>query len=246
MADNIFDDNYRRNFLSKADFKSLNDYLKNMDRLSKKKGGKYLELYNKDLEFIMSLNDDVFQDGGDIISIFGKKPNNTDDDEDDEKEITMTEQVCDTEAYVTRINNIVSKAPNKETELSMIKDKIQNNINIKQHIQRFIDIIKTIDNSITQNDFNLIKQITKLVSSNKLCLKEVFEYMGKALDKNLVPQEFIPKISELRSKKNTMTKAQYNNVKDTLIKTYVKKIGFRAVCIGKLVEKIIYVYKNKK
>lgn len=33
---NIFNDEYRRNFLKNADYKSLNDYLKNMDKLSKK------------------------------------------------------------------------------------------------------------------------------------------------------------------------------------------------------------------
>ena len=51
----LFDDNYRENFLRTADPLTLNDYLKNMEKLARK-GGKYLEMYNKDLYYLINLS----------------------------------------------------------------------------------------------------------------------------------------------------------------------------------------------
>jgi len=250
MTDKLFDDNIRRKLISTMDFKTLNDYLKNMDRMAKRKGGKYLEIYNKDLEYTMTLTDTEYQDEGNIFSLSGIQNNNinntnNNDSSDEEKQTTMTEQVCDTEAYVQRINNIINKTPQKETELNLIKTKITKN-NDKNCIYRFIDIIKSIDNSLTQNEYNLIKELTKIITKDKILIKDAFDYMGKALGKTDVSQEFIQKLSELRSKKTKMSKQQYNNEKDILIKNYIKKSGFKTVCISKLVEKIIYTSRKQQ
>lgn len=246
MTDKLFDDNARRKLISTMDFKELNDYLKNMDRLAKKKGGKFLEIYNKDLEYTMTLTDTEYQDGGNLFSLSGIQNSNTNDNDssDEEKHSTMTEQVCDTEAYVQRINNIINKAPQKDTELNIIKTKLTKNKD-KDCIYRFIDIIKSIDNSITQNEYNLIKELTKIIINDKMLIKDAFDYMGKALGKTDVSQEFIQKLAELRSKKPKMTKQQYNNEKDILVKTNIKKSGFKTVCLSKLVEKIIYTCRKK-
>ena len=246
MTDKLFDDNIRRKMISTMDFKTLNEYLKNMDRMAKRKGGKYLEIYNKDLEYTMTLTDTEYQDGGNLFSLSGIQNNNitNNDSSDEEKQTTMTEQVCDTEAYVQRINNIINKTPQKETELNLIKTKITKN-NDKNCIYRFIDIVKSIDNSLTQNEYNLIKELTKIITNDKILIKDAFDYMGKALGKTDVSQEFIQKLSELRSNKTKMSKQQYNNEKDILIKNYIKKSGFKNVCISKLVEKIIYTCRKK-
>lgn len=251
----IFDDNARRKLISTMDFKTLNDYLKNMDRIAKRKGGKYLEMYNKDLGYVMSLNDTDYQDGGDLLNLFPKQNDDDIDDDDDddlkvnikenENDITMTEQVLDTEAYVQRITNIINKTPQKETELAMIKTKLTKN-NDKNCVYRFIDIVKTVDNSLTQNEYNAIKELTKLIIHDNILLKTAFEYMGKTLNQANVSQEFVKKLAELRLIKHKMTKQQYNNEKDLLIKYYIKKNGFNNVCQSKLVEKIIYICRKNK
>lgn len=239
MSDKLFDDNSRRKLISTMDFKTLNEYLKNMDRMAKRKGGKYSEMYNKDLDYIMSVNDTEYQDGCSLINLC----DNTNKVIDQEKDITMTEQVCDTDAYVQRINNIINKAPQKEIELNTIKVKLMKN-NDKQCIHRFIDIIKTIDNSTTQDEYNLIKELTKMITNNKVLLKDSFEYMGKNMDKSIVSQEIVQKLSGLRSNKNKMDKSKYNNEKDMMIKYYIKKNGFKIVCASKLVDKIIYASRG--
>ena len=242
---NIFNDEYRKIFIKNADGISLNEYLKNIERLSKK-GGQYLEIYNKDLDFILTLNDTMFQDGGNIMSLVTKKKDDIDDKDDNEKNVTMTEQVCDTEGYIKRIDNIVNKNPQKKQELLMIKQKLLANTtnNNSQIIKRFVDIVKTCDNSLTQDEFNTIKQIIKIIVTNKSYIKEAYGYMGKALDKSKISEEFIKKISELRNKKNTLAITQYNKEKNDLFMNYVKKFGFNIIYTSKLVEKIIYAFKN--
>ena len=241
---NIFNDNYRRKFLQNADCNALNDYLKNMERLSKK-GGHYLEIYNKDLDFLLELNDNTYQDSGNIFNLLSEKPP-TDDNKDPNK-ITMTEQVCDTEGYIKRIDNIVNNNPQKVNELKAVKQQLlanYSNNNSSSTIKIFIDMIKNCDNSITQEEFNMINQIIKILISNKFYVKESFVYMGKVLDKNKVSEEFIKKIAELRNTKNTKNKSQYNTEKDNLFRDYIKKSGFSVICTSKLVEKIINAYKN--
>jgi len=116
MTDKLFDDNIRRKMISTMDFKTLNEYLKNMDRMAKRKGGKYLEIYNKDLEYTMTLTDTEYQDGGNLFSLSGIQNNNitNNDSSDEEKQTTMTEQVCDTEAYVQRIIILLIKLLRKK------------------------------------------------------------------------------------------------------------------------------------
>lgn len=245
MNDKLFDDNSRMKLISTMDFKTLNEYIKNMDRIAKRKGGKYLEIYNKDLDYIMSLNDTEYQDGGNLFSLFGtNNKKNNDDDDDDEKQVTMTEQVCDTEGYVQRINNIMNKAPQKETDLVKLKNTLTTTKN-KALVQKFIDIVKSVDNTLTQKEYNLIKDITKTIVNDKVSLKDAFEYMGKVLDKSAVSQELVQKLSILRTQKSKLGKQQYNNEKDQLIKKYIKDLGFKNVCISKLTEKIIYVCRKK-
>jgi hypothetical protein len=240
---NILDDEYRRNFIKSADGKSLNDYLKNIERLSKK-GGVYLEIYNKDIDFILTLNDTIFQDGGSIFNLVNEKKE--DDENENKNNATMTEQVCDTEGYIKRIDNIINKTSSQKVqELSIIKQHLTNNQNNKMSIiQRFVDIVKNTDNSLTQEEFNLIKQIINIIASNKNYMKNAYTYMGKVLDKNKISEEFIKKLSELRNNKANLTKIQYNKEKENLLKNYVKKYGFNSICVSKLVEKIIYAYKN--
>ena len=111
--DNIFNKDYRRKFISRADSNRLNDYLKNLEKLSIKKGGKYTEIYNDDLNFLMDMMDEmekkdvISQSGGHLLNMFvginikpSKKLNSKNNVEESEMQ--------DTETYISRINKITS------------------------------------------------------------------------------------------------------------------------------------------
>lgn len=265
----IFDDNYRRTFIKNADHKSLNSYLKNMEKLSMK-GGKFKEIYDKDLEYILDLNDKYYQDGGDLLGLLTEK--HTQDNRQ------MTEQpVCDTEGYLKRINNLTqntycslttqqtklcdNRCVARLQELEMIKkvlysdkDCIQTNNEWKTAIRKFIDIVLCCGETFAKPEnetfrFIYFRDLSKLITSNKKFLQEAFYYLGRVLqnERNKVSDEFMRKYSEMRLKKQTMTKDQYNIMKQNLMREYIIKLdpkGFEMVYTSKLVEKVLNSYKN--
>jgi len=267
---NIFNDEYRRNFLKNADYKSLNDYLKNMDKLSKK-GGNYFDMYTKDLEYIITLNDTQFQDGGNVLNmLMGKKT-------DTNKNIMSEQPVCDTEGYIGRINNITknsycslvtqqtnncnNKWTNRFNELELIKHALTNNVSCKttntdwiKSIRKFIDIILCCGSSFSKDEYEPLrtiyfKHITKIITHNPKFLKEAYSYLGRLLqnEKDKISEEFMKKYSELRNKKQTMSGQQYKTEKEKLIKYYIENLGinsFQTVLTSKFVEKVIHAYKK--
>lgn len=242
MNNNIFDDNYRKKFIDTADYKSLNDYLKYMERLSKK-GGKYLEIYNKDMDYL--LNMDINQPGNNVFNVFMCRGSNNSTIKDN----TMSEQSCDTEGYVNRITNICS---NKFNELQSIKQNLGNiNTDFSKYIKRFIDITLSINNQFDQSDYSQLathlNELIKITTHDDKYLREAFMYLGKALNtnKDKLSDEFMKKCAELRSKKQIIGKTQYRLTKEKLVNDYVIKIGFQSVYISKLVEKVINMYKNR-
>lgn len=265
----IFNDEYRKNFIKKANYKSLNDYLKNMEKLSKK-GGIYLEMYNKDLEFMLIQND-TYQNGGNIFNLLtGSKsnPNNK----------LMSEQpVCDTEGYIGRINSITknsycslvtqqtnncnNRCSNRFNEFESIKQALNNNISCKSNnkdwvraIHKFVDIMLCCGNLFSKDEYEPLrtiyfKDLTKIITHNPKFLKETFSYLGKILqnERGKLSEEFMKKYLELRNKKNTFTSQQYKEEKEKLIKYYIEVLGpngFQTVYMSKFVEKIINSYKN--
>ena len=243
MNNNIFDDNYRKKFIDTADYKSLNDYLKYMERLSKK-GGKYLEIYNKDMDYLLNMND-TNQTGNNILNVFMCSGSNNSNIIDN----TMSEQPCDTEGYVNKINNIWS---NKFNELKSIKQNLGNiNTNFSKYIKRFIDITLSINDQFDQSDYYQLSihlsELIKITTHDDKYLREAFMYLGKALNNNKdkLSDEFMKKCAELRSKKQIIGKTQYKLTKEKLVNDYIIKIGFQSVYVSKLVEKVINMYKNR-
>ncbi|QKF93800.1 hypothetical protein QKU48_gp0342 [Fadolivirus algeromassiliense] len=266
---NIFDDNYRRTFIKNADYKSLNSYLKTMEKLSKK-GGKYKEIYDGDLDYILTLNDSYYQDGGDLIGLLTEKQST------DKR--TMTEQpVCDTEGYLNRINNLTqntycslttqqtktcdNRCVARLQELDKIKqvlvaDKecIQTGSDWIKAIRKFIDIVLCCGETFARPEnetFRVVyfKDLSKMITSNKKYLQEAFKYLGRILqnEKNKVSEEFMRKYSDMRLKKGTISKEQYNTLKQNLMREYITKLdpkGFEMVYSSKLVEKVLNAYKN--
>lgn len=273
MADNnnIFNDEYRKNFLRIADYKSLNDYLKNMDKLSKK-GGKYLDMYSKDIDYLLTLNDTQYQDGGNIMNLFMRGNNKSTSSEKQQ----MTE-VCNTEAYVNKITNITQNSycpivtqktnkcdntcVNRFSELQSISQVLSDDITCKKQssdwikaIRKFIDILICCGSTFSQDQYEPLrtiyfKNLSKLITNNPKFLKEAFTYLNKILqnEDNILSEDFMKQYSELRNKKHTMTQAQYITAKEKLIGDNIIKLGpsgFQTVYTSKFVEKVIYAYKK--
>jgi hypothetical protein len=267
----IFDDKYRENFMRAADPISLNSYLKNMNKLAKRKGGKFMEIYNKDLTFLVGLNDTMYQDGGDLSTLFSQLPKKQIAPRYDNQ---MTE-VCDTEAYIGRINNITKNSyctlttqdtgicdntcETRFQELETIK-KVLNpdcrsmNLNHIKAIRKFIDIVICCGDVFTKTEYEPLrtiyfKDLSKVVTKNDGYLREAFSYLTKILqnEKNKLSEEFMRDYSTLRKAKSSTPRAQHKANKEKLIGNYITKLGpegFQKVYSSKLVEKVINSYKK--
>ena len=251
MSDNnkIFDDNYRENFIRSADPIALNDYLKNMERLSRK-GGKYLDMYNKDLIYLLDLNDTVYQDGGNLGTLFSQAS---------ERPISNTEQY-NTEAYLGKIHNITQHVKPKPSELETLKDILIIDLpydnNKKKALYRFIDIIMTnnndifISNEYSQEKIKYLKDLSKLISNNNEYMQESFLYLTKLLQnkeiKNKLSEVFMKEYIEIRQKKNNIQRNDYKLLKDKFISGYINKLGQDKIYASKFVEKIINSYKKQQ
>lgn len=245
MSDNrIFDDKYRENFIKTADILTLNDYLKNMQRLSRK-GGKYLEMYNKDIAYMLELNDD-YQDIGNTASFLSNPLN------------SLTEQPVNTEVYLDRFNNITQKVVNNSKSISDLENIIDILLdNKKSYDEKKKTIYKFIDNLFNHNDIfikeytdtkiNDTLKIANIISKNIDYMKDAFLYLTKVLqnNRNKISEEFMKDFIELRNKKQINVK-EYQLIKNKLIKEYSDKIGTERVYTSKFVEKIINAYKKAK
>lgn len=252
---NIYDDNYRKNFLKNADFKSLNDYLKNLEKLAHKKGNRYLDMYNKDLEFLVHMNDKLYPDN----------------DENQQELLlgassilcTLTEHaICDTEGYLKKIHNITQNTTNinKFKELESIKQTLINettsplntvNNNWITSIHKFIDILFSYTKLFSPDEhesFKVIylKDITKLIVDNKKFIKEALVYFDKIIksNKQQISKDLITKLSELRNKKNTMPKNQYKTEKEIIITNAITKYNHEIAYTSQFLEKIMSAYKR--
>ena len=269
---NIFNDDYRKNFLKMSDVKSLNEYLKNMEKLSKK-GGKYLEMYDKDIDYLLGITDTQNQNGGNIMKLFGM--GNKDKNTASEKQVS---EVCNTEGYVNKITNITQnsfcsivtqKTQNCDNtcvkrfdELNIIKQTLSDDMACKgknndwiKAISKFIDLLMCCGNLYSQDSYEPLrtiyfKDLSKIIVNNPKFLKEAFSYLNKILqnERGKLSNEFMKSYAELRNSKSSLTQSQYIAAKEQLIANFITKLGpsgFQTVYISKFVEKVIYAYKNK-
>jgi len=275
MGDNkIFDDDFRKNWLKTTDYKSLNEYLKNMEKLSIKKGGKFLDMYNKDIDFLLYVNDKQYQDGGNIMQLFGL--DNKTKNKSNDKQIQASE-VCNTEAYINKITNITqgsycpiitqktnncdNTCTNRFNELSLIKQTLLDDTSCKKKnndwqkaVNKFIDLLMCCGNLFSQDQYEPLrniyfKELSKIITNNPKFLKEAFSYLSKIIpnEKNKISNEFMKQYAELRNSKNKLTQSQYIDTKEKLIANSITKLGpngFQTVYISKFVEKVINAYNN--
>jgi hypothetical protein len=256
----IFDNSYRRNFIKNADCKALNEYLKNMEKLSKR-GNKYLAIYNDDMDYILnSLSNS--QAGGDFFGLlFG-----------DKNKAIMTEQpVCDTEGYINRINNLTKNSycsiitqktnqcdntcESRLMEMDLVKQILTNEAECihvgkdwEKAIVKFIDMVICCGNIVTQKEYedfrkNYFVCILKIITRNNKFLKYAYTYLNTILrnEEKKISPTFIKAISDLRKKKGNIN---YATEKKKLIENSInnREIGFTKTYISKMVEKIYNAY----
>lgn len=94
MSDNnnFYDKIARRKYIQKCDWQNLNDYLKYIEKLSQK-GGKYLDIYIEDCEFILNtpnLCNNIFEKSNNIINMNEK------------------DEILDTEVCIQKINTVLN------------------------------------------------------------------------------------------------------------------------------------------
>lgn len=249
MEHKFFDDNYRKNWIKKADFKTLNNYLKSMEKLSKK-DAKYLEIYNKDMDFL--INDDIFE-----------KVN-----EDMLFNIQTETFIGNTETNIKNINKMMDnnacsdKCKNKFVELNHIEicirnehENAYNERNVRSATKNFIDIIMTCSDMATTDEHmgNLLyyfKIISSLMKDDKIAIKEGYKYFSYILKKNQnkINIDFIKKLNLVRNKKQSMLNnhAGYKQEKDNLINTNIDLYGIENILTTILFNKIYNEYKNIK
>jgi len=266
MANKLYDDNYRRNFLRNSNNNQLNDYFKSLQKLSEKKGGHYTKMYNHDIQYFLDITE---QRGGNLLDkLFGKS------------EKSDANEVCDTEAYINRINSIATnsycsmvtqktdkcdnRCVNRIDEMIKIKHVLESEKSYKtsgtakdqdwiRAIQKFIDILICCSHEFSKTEYETfrqthLKKITTMIIQNINFLKIAYGYLIKVLqnEKNKISTDFLGKYIELRKKKPTAY-FNYTNEKNKLIGDYIKMLGpngFGIIYTTKLVEKIIEAYKT--
>ena len=262
---NIPDTRHRKDFLRTANGSKLNQYFKNLEKLSLK-GGEYLRIYQEDLDYMMNLMDNT-QAGGSIFTFLFPSAA---DQEDDKKP-------CDTETYVNRIdkltNNSYCAIATNETEscnnkcnpridqLEKIKHIIGKVVKLgckqednrwKTAVRRYIDIIMCCQTELSQNESLRvvhIKPISKLIASNPDVNTEAYLYMSKLLtnERNKVMMSFVDEYNAFKLKYKNVSPT-YSSQKRALIDEYLKKCGgdFAKIYTSILYAKFMQKYNNAK
>ena len=245
MSNNIFNKEYRRNFIKNSDNLTLNEYLKNLEKISKK-GGKYLEIYNEDLSYLTQISDEMESEifnkkKGNIFSmVFGQNYEKVDIEEQD------SDSPCNTEAFVNKIHKITQKTmvPRIDNELNDIKISLETNQfrnsdwinNINKFVQLiFIKIPQELQ----------IKNILKIIKNDPKYTKQAYHQLMSILnsgkDKEKISIDFLKYYRELRKNKEKMGQQKYQIIKEKLTSDQLKKSGKDAETIiqrSKIVEKI--------
>jgi len=182
---NFFDEDKRKKFLQNADMNTLNDYFINLEKLSKRKGGKFTEIYNNDIYYVAN-EMEIKEDDAFISNLFIKS-NNEDVDSDDIKKnnkqnkITETESIANTETYISRIKNITRDYSLIETERDttnrQIKDPLKKQDDVKQ-------IKKPINNTTNMSFSNIGTMNNQNKQANKFDKMTTIEKTKLIFDKS--------------------------------------------------------------
>ena len=240
----LLNDDHRRVFIKNADFKTLNEYLKNMEKLSKK-GGMYLELYNKDFDYL--LNNDIFNKSSDSLNMFFGNQSDV--------------FIGSTETNIQNINKItnndVNKYKNNFEELMKVETCIRNEQekygerHIKNSVKNFIDIIMTCsqiisDEESAKNVSNSFEIITSLIKDDRIAIREGYKYFSIVLKRNKdkIILDFIKKLNALNKEKRNIDYQTYKQEKINLIQNNVDMYGQESILTSILFNKIYNEYKK--
>ncbi len=244
MNERLFDNKYRKEFIKNADFNVLNSYLKGMEKLSKK-GGKYLEMYNDDIEYL--LDESIFPtDTNSLNMFFGSNTSNSN------RSMNTESAMCDTETNIKHINKIIGSIPQKNyfDELNKIDNNIRGDRDIKETLKNFINIVVTCSTIHNLDEYQIehfFKTITSLIKDNKAAIYEGYKYFNTVLKthKKKIIIDFIKKMSVLKDKKNNdPTFSTYKIEKEILIQNSCDIYGFESVMATILFNKIYNAYNK--
>jgi hypothetical protein len=236
-----------------------------MEQLSKK-GGKYLQIYNEDIEWIT--NNDTVEPGSSFYKLFGGAT---------QALTTETERVCDTVGYMDRIQNITTNTvcasyfnkstetcnntcANKLEELELIEDTLQKdklygskNNDWQKAINKFIELIICCGREITSEPHLLFNSmsytmISDMIVSTEKYLDLAYNILGKILKKeSTIDLKLIRKFNNLRYLKQK-NPAKYSEDKIKLINDELTDRNDRdrnTIFVSKIVEKIINAKQRK-
>lgn len=242
MQNNIDDINSRRNFIKNASHKQLNDYLKMLEKLSKK-GGKYLEIYNADIQFILDMSDNEIASGSSLLGNFTRNPTDS--------EVPLNTVMC-----LNKINNMTQSAQhkwdNEIVRLNTIKSAINSDKSI-DGINNFVGFIfemgsnkNGIFNSDIYKDIEeaYFKPIITEIIKSRTRISHIYKIFSK-LDKahsQYVDNNFVVKYTKFKATKTTdpnykENKQKFNKLNDQMLGTF----SFFVSC---LVGKILINYKR--
>lgn len=242
MQNHIDDINSRRNFIKNASHKQLNEYLKTIEKLSKK-GGKYLEIYNADIQFILEMSDNEISNGSSLLGNFTRNP-------------LDSEVPLNTEMYVNKINdmtqNIQHKWDNEIIKLNTIKSSITNDKSVDS-INKFVEFI--FEMGIHKNDFfksdmykdieeAYFKPIINDIIKSRTKISHIYKIFAK-LDKSYshhVNNDFVAKLVKFKLSKET--DKNYKENKQQFYQTSEQKLGVFTFFISCIVAKILVNYKK--
>lgn len=258
MNDKLFDNNYRRLFIKNADFNTLNKYLKNMEKLSKK-GGKYLEMYNTDIDYL--LNNDIFESEPTSLNLFFDNNYSEMSVCGTEANINMIHKMADNviskKISQQNMNNIFVKQINILEELHKIEQCLNiDNINndsehcrrtIKNAVRALIDIVMTSHNEYDQKVLEqYFKILSSLLKDNKVSIIEGYRYFGQKIKgkNNVIVVQFLKDLGNLKSKKENMDHYVYKQEKYNLIHNSYSTYGMENVLTSLLFNTIYSTYKK--
>ncbi len=248
QSDKIYNSTERRKFLETSDIVSLNKYLKQMEKLSKK-NDKYKKIYDED---IMFLSEQTFTDYQNKCSVYymmtGKRING------DNFPATESE-ICNTEAIIDKVNNVVSQVISKKdlvecdtpkNDLNFILGALTNrNMETNDWVK---SIRKFVDNVVfSPNDSEIYKKIMKAIASDPQFIAEAFDYLSGVIknNKQKISMRLINGYTALRNKKKTLPKIEYTKMKNNMF-SQSANANFSIAFVSRFVEKIAYLFNKCK
>jgi hypothetical protein len=200
MNNKFFSKEYRHNFLKHStDPKILNDYFWNIDKLSKKKGGIYSQIYADDIEFVLDLNNNMV--GGSFLDFF--MDSNTDDKN---KNIHKDNDIGTEQCF----ENIGKTMGSKSNPILICKECTSNKES--NTCDQRIGELEIIRDILLKNREEKFKDALERFADILICChEELFKDNNKIIKKKVVP-DIVESVIKLKSEYNKIIYKYLKNI----------------------------------